>query len=75
MSELTTEKKSQNVSVEEYEAVKKELAHAREREQIVLRKFDRMQGKQEWMFRHPFRFVIGRIYHQYIKRDQKNVKN
>jgi hypothetical protein len=59
----------------ELEQVNGELGHIREREQILLRKFDSQRQKLDWAFAHPVRFMVGRIYHQTIKRDQKNVQN
>jgi hypothetical protein len=69
-----TQTPSKNVSLDQYNEVKKQLEQMQKKEDVMMRKLDRVRGKMDWAFRHPFRFMLGRVYHQYIKRDQKNVK-
>lgn len=61
-------------AVEEIKRLEGEVDALRQREQILLRKFDSKSAKLDWAFNHPVKFMLGRIYHQVVKRDQKNVK-
>jgi hypothetical protein len=51
-----------------------EKAYLEQKSQILLAKLDRKEARLDWAFRHPIKFALGRIYHQNIKRDQRNVE-
>lgn len=53
--------------------LEQELAHVKEREQILLHRYDRVAARLDGAFRSPVSFALSRLFHQYIKRDQKNV--
>lgn len=53
--------------------LEQELAHVKEREQILLGRYDRVMARLDGAFRSPISFALSRLFHQYIKRDQKNV--
>lgn len=74
-AKVTSSKKKPAVAtLKQVEEMKAEVERLRERENILLIKLDRTKNRLDWAFRHPIYFALGRIYHQNIKRDQKNVK-
>lgn len=62
-------------TAEEVKKLESEINTLREKEQILLKKFDSKSAKLDWAFNHPVKFMLGRIYHQVVKRDQKNVQS
>lgn len=66
--------KAQVDVTERIQQLESERAYFEQKSQILLAKLDRKESRLDWAFRHPIRFALGRIYHQSIKRDQKNVE-
>jgi len=67
--------KQKALSASEIDVILKENERLKNVERVLLGRLDRKEGIIDWAFRHPVKFMLGRIYHQQIKRDQKNVKN
>ena len=67
-SKTTVENPSKKI-----QRLEQELAHIKEREQILLHRYDRVSARLDGAFRSPVSFALSRLFHQYIKRDQKNV--
>lgn len=61
--------------IEEMKRLEDEVSILKERELIILQKYDSKSAKLDWAFNHPVRFMLGRVLHQIVKRDQKNVKD
>lgn len=50
-----------------------EVIHLRDRERILLNKLDRSNDKLASIYGSPLSFALARLYHRYIKKDEKNV--
>ncbi len=38
---------------------------------VYRKKYYQLKDSVDWIYQHPFRFMIGRLYHYYVLRDEK----
>lgn len=68
---LVTENKP-IISLRNYQPREHYIARQEQKIESLRRRHERVSGKLRWAHEHPVRFMLGRIYHFYIKRDQKS---
>ena len=57
---------------EQSQKLNEELIHLRDRERILLNKLDRSSEKLASIYSAPLVFALARLYHRFIKRDERN---